>query len=47
MVVAALLLLAWLYERRVRRETGMLQFEPQPTREWHPESVTWMDMEAL
>jgi hypothetical protein len=34
--LAALLLLAWLYERRIRRETVMPRFEPEPTREWHP-----------
>lgn len=39
--LAALLLLVWLYERRVRRETGMLRFEAEPTPEWHPGNTTW------
>ena len=38
--LAALLLLAWLYKRRVRRETGMLLFEAEPTPEWHPQDGT-------
>jgi hypothetical protein len=40
--LAALLLLAWLYERRIRRETVMPRFEPQPTREWHPDRYPYL-----